>query len=85
MEHILSINDLPPGEYETIFYKIYITDKAEKYVIHCRELDGTTYQFYANQFLENYIKDMPQPKSFVFYSERNFKTDVKIVGETIIL
>lgn len=85
MESILHIDDLPPGQYETMLYEIYITDKAEKYVIHARNLAADVYIFYANLFLENYIKNMSEKKSFVFYNDRTLKSQIKITGGTILL
>lgn len=85
MEHILQVDDLPAGQFEIMLYEIYITEKKNKYVITARELDGSVYMFYANTLLEDFIKNMPDKKSFVFYNDRLLKAQIKIFSDKILL
>jgi hypothetical protein len=85
MDSILQVDDLPAGQFEIMLYEIYLTDKKNKYVITARELDGSVYMFYANTLLEDFIKNMPDKKSFVFYNDRLLKAQIKIVSDKIIL
>jgi len=85
MEHILSIDELPAGQFAIMFYEIHITDKKHQTVITARDFDGVIYTFYANIFLDEYIKNMSEQKSFAFYNDRMLKAQIKIVSEKIVL
>jgi len=58
MEYIISIDELPAGQFAIMFYEVHITDKKYRTVITARYFDGTIHTFYANTFLEEYIKNM---------------------------
>jgi len=60
MEHIISIDELPAGQFAIMFYEVHITDKKHRTVITARDFDGIIYTFYANTFLEEYIKNMSE-------------------------
>jgi len=68
MEYIIAIDELPAGQFAIMFYEIHITDKKNRTVITARDLNGTIYTFYANAFLEDYIKARNENSSFVFYN-----------------
>jgi len=85
MEHIIAIDELPPGQFAIMFYEGHITDKKHRTVITARDFVGAIYTFYANTFLEEYIKNMSENKSFAFYNDRMLKAQIKIVSEKIIL
>jgi len=85
MQHIISLDELPPGQFAIMFYEVHITDKKHGTVITARDFDEAIYTFYANTFLEEYIKNRSETKSFAFYNDRMLKEQIKIVSEKIIL
>jgi len=85
MEHIISVDELPAGQFAIVFYEVHITDKKHRNFITATDFDGIIYTFYANTFLEKYIKNMSEKKSFAFYNDRMLKAQIKIVSEKIVL
>jgi hypothetical protein len=85
MEHILQIDELPTGQFAIMYYDIHMTEKKQKFVITARELDGSVYTFYANPVLEELLKNWENKRSFVFFNERVFRAQIKIVSEKVIL
>jgi|JI102314DRNA_FD_contig_21_14592129_length_620_multi_4_in_0_out_0_2 hypothetical protein len=85
MEHILQIDELPTGQFAIMYYEIHMTEKKQKFVITARELDGSVYTFYANPVLEELLKNWENKRSFVFFNERVFRAQIKIVSEKVIL
>jgi len=85
MAHVISLDELPAGLFAIMFYEVHITDKKHRTVKTARDFDGAIYTFYANTFLEEYIKNMSEKKSFAFYNDRMLKAQIKIVSEKIIL
>jgi kynurenine formamidase len=83
MEYILPIDELPAGQFTMMFYEIHITKKENRTVITARDFEGAIYTFYANAFLEQYIEDMSDKRSFTFYNDRTLKAQIRIVSEQI--
>jgi len=51
MERIISVHEVPAGQFAIMFYEVHITDKKHGTVITARDFDGVIYTFYAHTFL----------------------------------
>jgi len=85
MEYIIPIDELPAGQFTIMFYEFHIIEKKHRTIIPARDLDGAIYRFYANTFLEEYVKNMSETKSFAFCNDRMLKAQIRIVSHKIIL
>lgn len=83
MEHILSIDDLPPGQFEIISYESYLTDRLTRFIITAKDTSGFILNFWANTLLADYIGNKSIDKTFIFYNERVLKSQIRILNEKI--